>query len=73
MSPTTIFSLVSSPHPPLTACTGGGGGVPGVWDLGRGWEGLYRVLPGPSQDPIFSHIQGPRPYLRPNEGNSKVY
>ena len=33
-----------------------GGGVPGVWDLGGYWEGLYRVPPGHLPGPIFNLI-----------------
>ena len=49
-----------------------GRGVPGVVQLGWVWEGLYRYPPRyPPRDPYYP-ISKTKPYLRPNEGLSKV-
>ena len=75
MSPTTYFSLgydpcgsVASQALPVGVaggCTRGGAG------LGTG-RVLYRVLPSPSQIPVFSHILRLRPYPRPYDWRIKV-
>ena len=67
MSPTTIFNLAYRTARVAGSCGRGGRGVPGVWDEGGYREGLYRVLPGPSHGPIFSHILASGPYPRPNK------
>ena len=70
MSPTTSFSLAAVPADVRGVGWPGGGVYPG-W--GYGWvgsEGYTGTPPDPSQDPNIRHILGPRPYPRPNEGNS---
>ena len=49
------------------ASSGVGRGVPGVWDLVGGLEGLYRYPPDTLPVPIFRHIPEVRPYPRPYE------
>ena len=48
-------------------------GVPGVWDEGGWREGLYRVLPRPHPGTHIQSYSGLRPYLRPYEGNSRLF
>ena len=56
MSPTTIFSLGTDRWVTARMSTGGGRGVPGVWDVVGAWEGYTGTPPAPSQDPYLVYI-----------------
>ena len=62
MSPTTIFPWSVHPRVYIRTSTGRGRGVPGVVQLGVGWEGYTRYPPSTLLGPIFSIFLRLRPY-----------